>query len=116
MGDKPEMLVKLNDGTILYGKKEKVETGVLNAQYVIDVNFNLDNKLQQKIIKFGIEKVRIAYVFTYMGLNENQIFDAFTKNCKVEGLNAGMFLQQIKKADIKKAKKEAKKKELNYNF
>jgi hypothetical protein len=116
MKDTPEMLVKLGDGTILTGKKERVTDGILSALFVIDVYFYLDNELQQKIIKYGIEKVRIAYVYTYMGLHENQIFDAFTKDCEEKSLNAGMFLMQVKNADLNKAKQDAKKKKLDYKF
>ena len=116
MKDTPEMLVKLGDGTILYGKKERVSTLLLNAQYYIDVYFTLDNELQNKIIKYGIEKVRIAFVFDYLGLNRNQIFDAYTKDCIEKGINAGMFLQQVKNADIKKTKQDAEKNKLSNGF
>ena len=116
MKDTPEMLVKLGDGTILTGIKERVSTILLNAQYFIDVYFTVDNEIQEKILKYGIEKVRIAYVFEYMGLNRNQIFDAYSKDCIESGLTAGMFLQQIKNADIKKAKQDAKKNSLNNDF
>jgi hypothetical protein len=116
MKDTPEMFVKLGDGTILSGKRDRITDGILNAQFIIDVYFNLDIELQQKIIKYGIEKVRIAYVYTYMGLHENQIFDAFTKDCEEKGLNAGMFLLQVKNADLKKAKQRAQKEKLDYNF
>jgi len=116
MKDTPEMLVKLGDGTILTGSKERVSTILLNAQYFIDVYFTVDNEIQEKILKYGIEKVRIAYVFEYMGLNRNQIFDAYSKDCIGSGLTAGMFLQQVKNADIKKAKQDAKKNSLNNNF
>lgn len=112
----PELLVKLGDGTILNGKRERISTLLLNARYFIDVSFDLDNELQEKIIKYGIDKVRIAYVFSYLGLDRNQIFDAYTKDCEEKGLNAGMFLQQVKNADITKAKLEAEKNGLNGNF
>ena len=115
MKELPEMLVKLGDGTILKGKKERITYGIINAQYVFDVYFNLSEELQNKIIAYGIEKARIAYVYNYLGLNKNQIFDAYTKNC-IEDLNAGMFLLQIKDANMKQAKQDSEKNNLDYNF
>jgi hypothetical protein len=116
MNGPPEMLVKLGDGTILRSNKDRVINGVLNAHFIFDTYFILDNDLQQKIIKYGIEKVRIAYVYTYLGLHENQIFDAFTNDCEEKNLNAGTFLNQLKNADLNKAKQEAQKSKLDYKF
>jgi hypothetical protein len=116
MNGPPQMMVKLGDGTILKSNEERVTNGVLNAQFIFDVYFILDNDLQQKIIKYGIDKVRIAYIYTYLGLHKNQIFDAFTKDFEEKNLNAGMFLIQVKNADLNKAKQEAQKSKLDYKF
>lgn len=116
MKDTPKMLVKLGDGTILTGKKERVTHGLLNAQFVIDIYFNLDNKLQQKILRYGIEKARIAYVYLYLGVKKNQIFDAYTKDSEMTVITAQMLLKQIQKVDFEKAKRDAKKRSLEYGF
>jgi len=116
MKDLPELYVKLGDGTILKGSKDRIDNFVSNYQNCFEVYFDLDSGLQEKILKSGIEKVRFAYVFTYMGIIRNQIFDAYSKNCLDKGLNAGMFLQQVKNADLKKVKQDAEKNNLNFNF
>jgi hypothetical protein len=116
MKSTPTMMVKLGDGTVLNCKKERVIMGVVNGAPVIEVYFNLYAELQNKILEYGIEKVRIAYVFTYAGIERNQIFDAFSADCEEDGLSAGLYLSQILNANIANLKQEAKKKNLDYGF
>ncbi len=112
----PTMLVKLGDGTILTGQKERIVSGVLNGRFVVDVYFNLSNELQQKIINSGIEKVRIAFNYSFMGINENRIYDAYPKDSTIDGVTIADYLAQVKNASINKAKEQAKKNNLEYNF
>jgi hypothetical protein len=112
----PTMLIKLGDGTVLTAKKERIIKGVLNAQYVIDVYFNLDYNLQRKVIKSGIEKARIAYNYSIVGISGNKIHDAYTKNSTIEGISIIDLILQVKNASISKAKEKAKKNNLDYNF
>jgi len=116
MKDTPTMMIKLGDGTVLTGKKERVVDGIVNASFAIDVYFNLNYSLQQKIIKYGIEKARIAYVYNYLGLNKNQIFDAFTKNTEMDGITIKQLLEQIQNANIDKVINDSKKNSLEYGF
>lgn len=116
MKDIPEMLIKIGDGTILKGKKERVVDGVVDFGNVIEVYYVLDYNLQQKILKSGIEKARIAYVYNFGGLNENQIFDAYTKDSEISSYSIKDLLNQILTADISKVKKESLEKSLEYGF
>jgi len=116
MKNPPEMLVKIGDGTILNGKSERIVDGIITGTPCIDVYFNLTDDLQTKIATYGIEKVRFAFIYNYLGINENQVFDAYTKNCPDETYTAQKLLKDIKTADFQKAKAEAKKKSLSNGF
>lgn len=116
MKGSPEMLVKLGNGKVLKGEKSNMSSGILGAQYVYEVFFNIDKEIQNQILKYDIEKVRFAYVFSFMGITENQILDAYSKDCVISGLNAKIFLNQILNADLSKAKKAAEKRSLEHGF
>lgn len=116
MQDTPEMLLKIGDGTTLRGKKERVLDGMVNFNYVFDVYFVLDQNLAQKILTHGIEKARIAYVYNFGGLNENQIFDAFTKDSELTEFSIQDLLKQILDANIQEVRNESLKNSLDYGF
>jgi hypothetical protein len=118
MREKPELLVKLGDGTVMRGMESRIGTGVLNASYVIYVYFNLDQKLQNKISKYGIEKLRFAFVYNYLGMNEDQIYDAYIKDSPMNDKDFSIqsLLNDIQNANLTKAKEEAHKNGLFGDF
>jgi len=116
MKNAPEMLVKIGDGTILTGRTDRIVDGIIKGTPCIDVYFNLTEDLQTKIANNGIEKVRFAFIYNYLGMNSSQIFDAFTNNCPDKTFTAQKLLKDIREANFQKAKEEAKKKSLSNGF
>lgn len=107
MKDAPQMLIKIGDGTILTAKKERIQAGFSDYNECVDVYFLLNEDLQKKILKYGIEKVRFAYVFSFRGVTENQYFDAYTKNSADEAPSVQKLLSEAKSSSFHKAKEVA---------
>lgn len=101
MKDAPQMLIKIGDGTILTARKERIRAGSTDYNECVDAYFLLNEDLQKKILKYGIEKVRFEYVFSFRGVTENQYFDAYTKNNAGEASSVQKLLSEAKSSSLK---------------
>jgi hypothetical protein len=107
MKEAPQMLIKICDGTILSARKERIQAGSSDYNEYVDVYFPLNEDIQKKILRYGIEKVRFAYVFSFRGVTENQYFDAHTKNSPDGTSSVQKLLSEVKSSSSHKTEEIA---------